>query len=73
VKKQFNARLKEGFTKVDIKNAIVNATKDSYHIETELKYVTLEFISRPDKLDKFSQGENKPSATTNQKLMTYDN
>jgi len=73
VKEQFNARLKEGFTKVDIKNAIVNATKDSYHIETELKYVTLEFISRADKLDKFSQGENKPSATTNQKLMTYDN
>jgi uncharacterized phage protein (TIGR02220 family) len=72
-KKQFNARLKEGFTKVDIKNAIVNATKDTYHIETELKYVTLEFISRADKLDKFAQIENNTSGTTNQKLMTYDN
>jgi len=73
VKEQFNARLKEGFTKVDIKNAIVNATKDVYHIETELKYVTLEFISRADKLDKFSQIKNNTSITTNQKLMTYDN
>lgn len=73
VKEQFNARLKEGFTKVDIKNAIVNATKDNYHIETELKYVTLEFISRADKLDKFSQVKNNTSGSTNQKLMTYDN
>lgn len=72
-KKQFKARLKEGFTKVDIKNAIVNATNDAYHIETELKYVTLEFISRADKLDKFCQGENREKGKTNQKLMTYDN
>lgn len=73
-KEQFNARLKEGFTKVDIANAIIGACKDSYHIETELKYITLEFISRADKLDKFSQVNNfTDSGTTNQKLMKYDN
>lgn len=72
-KEQFNARLKEGFTKVDIANAIIGACKDSYHIETELKYITLEFISRADKLDKFSQVNNfTDSGTTNQKLMKYD-
>lgn len=72
-KEQFNARLKEGFTKVDIANAIIGACKDSYHIETELKYITLEFISRADKLDKFSQVNNFiDSGTTNQKLMKYD-
>lgn len=72
-KEQFNARLKEGFTKADIANAIIGACKDSYHIETELKYITLEFISRADKLDKFSQVNYFiDSGTTNQKLMKYD-
>jgi uncharacterized phage protein (TIGR02220 family) len=70
-KEQFNARLKEGFTKVDIANAIVNASNDEYHIKEDLKYITLEFISRADKLDKFSQIKNE-SGTTNQKLMKYD-
>jgi uncharacterized phage protein (TIGR02220 family) len=72
-KEQFNARLKEGFTKVDIANAIVNASNDTYHIENKLKYITLEFISRADKLDKFSQVDNfVNNGTTNQKLMKYD-
>jgi uncharacterized phage protein (TIGR02220 family) len=71
-KEQFKARLKEGFTKADIKNAIINASKEPYHVETDLKYITLEFISRADKLDKFAQIENKSNGTTNQKLMTYD-
>jgi uncharacterized phage protein (TIGR02220 family) len=70
-KEQFNARLKEGFTKVDIANAIVNASNDEYHIKEDLKYITLEFISRADKLDKFSQIKNE-LGTTNQKLMKYD-
>lgn len=73
VKTQYKARLKEGFAKVDIMRAIENASKDQFHIDNNYKHLTIEFFSRPDKLDKFSQGENKPSATTNQKLMTYDN
>lgn len=73
VKEQFNARLKEGFTKVDIANAIVNASNDEYHIQKKLKYITLEFVSRADKLDKFSQVNNFTDlGTTNQKLMKYD-
>lgn len=73
VKEQFNARLKEGFTKVDIANAIVNASNDEYHIQKKLKYITLEFISRADKLDNFSQINNfVDSGSTNQKLMKYD-
>ena len=73
VKTQYKARLKEGFAKVDIMRAIENASKDQFHIDNNYKHLTIEFFSRQDKLDKFSQGENKPSATTNQKLMTYDN
>lgn len=52
-KEQLNARLKEGYTKPDIVKALRNATKDPHHIESNYKYITLEFITRPDKLDRF--------------------
>lgn len=61
VKAKFNARLKEGFTKEDIANAIKNCSKDSWHIDTKYQHLTLEFISRADKLDKYS---NIAQATT---------
>lgn len=57
-KNQFNARLKEGYTKEDIMSAIKNCSKDSYHIENP-KYLTLEFISRSDKIDKYSNYQKK--------------
>ena len=50
---QIKDRLKEGYTKEDIVNAIRNASKDPHHIEFNYKYLTLEFITRPDKLDRF--------------------
>jgi uncharacterized phage protein (TIGR02220 family) len=53
-KRQFKARLKENFTKDDIANAIQNAFNDKYHKETNHEYLTLEFISRADKLERFS-------------------
>jgi uncharacterized phage protein (TIGR02220 family) len=53
-KSQFKARLKENFTKEDIANAIQNAYNDNYHKENNHKYLTLEFISRADKLERFS-------------------
>lgn len=52
-KEQLNARLKEGYTKPDIVKALRNAIKDPHHIETNYRYITLEFITRPDKLDRF--------------------
>ena len=53
-KRQFKARLKENFTKDDIANAIQNCYNDKYHKETNHEYLTLEFISRADKLERFS-------------------
>lgn len=53
-KKQILSRLKEGYTKQSIVDAITNCYNDEYHIETGHKYLTLEFISRPDKMEKFS-------------------
>ena len=52
VKKQFRARLKEGYTKEDIMNAIINCHKDPFH-KANPHYLTLEFISRADKLEKY--------------------
>lgn len=62
-KRGYEARIKEGFTKEDIMVAMVNASKDEYHVSTvpKYKYLTLEFFSRSDKLDKFSSmAEDKP-------------
>ena len=52
-KKQLNAALKEGYSKEDIVRAITNASKDQHHIDSNYKYLTLEFITRADKLERF--------------------
>ncbi|MFT5347784.1 MAG: hypothetical protein ACI9M3_000818 [Bacteroidia bacterium] len=52
-KKQLKAALKAGYSKDDIVKAITNASKDPHHIDSKYKYLTLEFITRPDKLDRF--------------------
>jgi uncharacterized phage protein (TIGR02220 family) len=59
VKSQIKARLSEGFTKEDIANAIKNCSEEKYHKENGYKYLTLEFITRPDKLERYAQKENK--------------
>lgn len=61
VKGQINARIKEGFTKQDLIKAVINCSKDKYHLETNFKYLTPEFITRTDILDKFlnMQASNK--------------
>jgi uncharacterized phage protein (TIGR02220 family) len=48
-KKSLLARIKEGYTKDDIVKAVINCSKDKFHIENP-KYLTPEFISRADKL-----------------------
>lgn len=50
--KQLNARFKEGFTYDDFKTAIVNCKKDEYHMQNP-QYLTPEFITRSDKLQKY--------------------
>ena len=52
-KSQIKDRLKEGYTKEDIVNAIRNASKDPFHMDSNYKYLTLEFLTKPDKLDRF--------------------
>lgn len=57
IKTKLKARLKD-YTKIEIIQAIDNAHLDAYHKENNFKYLTPEFILRPDKLEKFL---NQPS------------
>ena len=53
IKHSLNARLNEGFTMDDFKKAIINCSLDSFHIESGLKHLTPEFITRSNKLQKY--------------------
>lgn len=68
-RKQINDRLKEGYNKEDIAKAIQNCFDDSYHKETNHKYLTLEFITRADKLEKFSSMKPKKELSLGEILM----
>ena len=60
VKRQFNARLKEGFTTEQMLQALETAMRDKFHIDTGYKYLTPEFFTRSDKIEKFIN-VNSPS------------
>ena len=59
--KKYNARLKEGYTKQDILDAVSNSIKSDFHKEKNFKYLTPEFFSRSETLDKYSNTNNKPN------------
>jgi uncharacterized phage protein (TIGR02220 family) len=62
IQKSYKARLKEGYTKEDIKTAIINASNNDYHKETNYQYLTPKFFIRFDKLYLYSNfTENKDS------------
>ena len=52
-KAQVMQRLKEGYTKEDIVKAITNASKDTHHKDSNYKYLTIEFITRSDRFERF--------------------
>ncbi len=54
VRSSYEARLKEGYTKEQINNAIENCKKNDYHKENDYQYCTPEFFSRAETLDKYS-------------------
>lgn len=51
-KKQIRARIREGYTSRDIVKAVNNCLSDPYH-QQHRHYLTPEFISRSDKLEKY--------------------
>lgn len=57
---QFNARINEGYTFLEFKKAIDEIMKDQFHRENNYKYLTPEFITRIDKLEKWKNTEYAP-------------
>jgi uncharacterized phage protein (TIGR02220 family) len=57
-RKQLEKALKEGYTKDDIRRAISNCAKDPFHIDNP-KYLTPEFISRIDKIEKYANATTR--------------
>jgi hypothetical protein len=54
VKKKYKSLLKQGYSKEQITNAIKNCKSNKYHIENNYQYCTLEFFSRAETIDKYS-------------------
>lgn len=67
-KGQIKARLKEGYTKADILTAIENCYKDKFHMENNHQHLTLEFISRADKLERYCTMKPTTSLQTQDRL-----
>ena len=65
-KRQLDARIKEGFTLAEIMAATAACSKDDYH-KANLKYLTPEFITRSDKLQKYLQAAKIPERSQEEK------
>ena len=55
IQAKYKARLKDGYTKDDIKNTIINSVQDQFHKDSNYKYLTPEYFSRASTIDKFNQ------------------
>lgn len=53
--RQLKARLKDGYTREDFEVAIKAMLQDPYHKETTFRYMTPEFITRSDKLERYRE------------------
>ena len=53
VKRQYNARVKDGYHPVDFLKAFNNASKNQFHTENNYQYLTPEFFTRSDILEKW--------------------
>ncbi len=60
-KRQLKARLKDGFSIEEIFVAVKNCAADDYH-QKNTQYLTPEFITRADKLQKYLNAKGKPTA-----------
>lgn len=61
VQGKYKARIKEGYTKEDIINAIANCKNDEFHKEKNYKHCTPEYFSRSKTLDLHSKVQDTPT------------
>ena len=69
-KKAIKLRLKEGYTKAQIKNAILNVKHIKTHIDSNFRHCTAEFFSRAKTLNQYGDNpKNNNSAPVNYLLI----
>jgi uncharacterized phage protein (TIGR02220 family) len=66
---QFNARIKEGVTVDEMITSLTNAMADAFHIDNHFKYLTPEFFTRVEKIERYLNQTPKVQADT--KLNRY--
>ena len=54
VKRKYNSLLKQGYKKDQVLKAINNCKNDSFHRDSNYKYCTPEYFSRPATIDKYA-------------------
>lgn len=59
VKRQYSARVKDGYEPVDFQKAFSSASKNQFHTENNYQYLTPEFFTRADILEKWCNVEEK--------------
>jgi len=64
-KNKYKARLRSGYTKEDIINAMKTVKNNKHHLENNYQYCTLEFFSRSATLEKYSTKSEKKAVTNN--------
>lgn len=69
VRQKYNARLKDGFTKEDIRNSIINACNDKFEQSLNYQNLTPEYFSREKVLNRFS---NVLKINVNQKVSNQE-
>jgi uncharacterized phage protein (TIGR02220 family) len=67
VKSKFELRVKEGYKPEDFKKAFENIVSDQYHRDNKYKYLTPEFLTRSDKLEKYCNVDNAVKTETPRK------
>lgn len=74
VKDKFKKALKE-YTWKEIGTAVINASRSKHHIDSNYRYLTPEFFTRPDKIDMYAFESEKEQVYTgeNAKLVNYMN
>lgn len=60
IKRKYKALLKQGYTRVNIHQAMLNCKNDQFHIDNNYKYCTLDYFSRAKTIDMFGMKPAEP-------------
>lgn len=59
-RERFRALHRDGYTKSEIRKAIIEACKDPWHKERGYKVLTLDFFTKPENIERYQPSEKKP-------------